>query len=74
MLYTTGRFFIAIYDMTVCVKPRYRGNDLLNEYAASISAQIEIMRSLKLYEEEYTYLYKLPFLKSIISTGYTSST
>lgn len=56
--------FHRYYDVTVSAEFRCRGDDLLGEYAADISAQIEMMRSLKLDQEEFAYLRELPFFQS----------
>jgi nicotinate phosphoribosyltransferase len=50
-------------DVTVSAEFRCRGDDLLGEYAADISAQIEMMRDLTLTEQEMNYLAGLPFFQ-----------
>lgn len=50
-------------DVTVSAEFRCRGDDLLGEYAADISAQIEMMRDLTLSEQEMNYLAGLPFFQ-----------
>lgn len=56
--------FHRYYDVTVSAEFRCRGDDLLGEYAADISAQIEMMRSLKLDQEEFAYRRGLSFFQS----------
>lgn len=50
-------------DVTVSAEFRCRGDDLLGEYAADISAQIEMMRDLTLSDQEMRYLSGLPFFQ-----------
>lgn len=56
--------FHRYHDVTVSAEFRCRGDDLLGEYAADISAQVEMMRSLQLNDDEFTYLRGLPFFQS----------
>lgn len=49
------------YDVTGTAEFRCRGDDMLGEYAAEISAQIDMMQDLALSGEEYAYLAGLPF-------------
>ncbi|MGP4123922.1 MAG: nicotinate phosphoribosyltransferase [Sodalis sp. (in: enterobacteria)] len=56
--------FHCYYDVTVSAEFRCCGDDLLGEYAADISAQIEMMRSLKLDKQEFAYLRGLSFFQS----------
>lgn len=56
--------FHRYHDVTVSAEFRCRGDDLLGEYAADISAQVDMMRSLQLGDDEYSYLRGLPFFQS----------
>lgn len=50
-------------DVTVSAEFHCRGDDLLGEYVAEISAQVEMMRDLQLNDSEFTYLCSLPFFR-----------
>lgn len=51
-------------DVTVSAEFCCRSNDLLEQYVTEISTQVEMMRDLQINEDEYSYLYSLPFFKS----------
>ncbi|BAE74291.1 nicotinate phosphoribosyltransferase [Sodalis glossinidius str. 'morsitans'] len=56
--------FHRYHDVMVSAKFRCRGYELLGEYAADISAQVDMMRGLQLNDDEFTYLRGLPFFQS----------
>ncbi|WP_034949698.1 nicotinate phosphoribosyltransferase [Erwinia oleae] len=55
--------FHRYQNISVVAEFRCRGDDLLGVYADEIVQQIEMMRALRLTDEEATYLAGLPFFK-----------
>ena len=56
--------FHRYYDVTVAAEFRCRGDEMLGLYADEIAQQIEMMASLALRDDEFTYLSSLPFFQS----------
>ncbi|MGL9774262.1 MAG: nicotinate phosphoribosyltransferase [Sodalis sp. (in: enterobacteria)] len=56
--------FYRYHDVMVSAEFRCRGDELLGEYAADISAQVDMMRGLQLNDDEFTYLSGLLFFQS----------
>lgn len=52
------------YDVPVTAEFRCRGDELLGQYSDEIRAQIEILPSLALSDDEYHYLSRLPFFQA----------
>lgn len=53
--------FHRYYDVSVAAEFRCRGDDMLGIYVDEIQEQIDMMASLTLTEDEFTYLSGLPF-------------
>lgn len=51
------------YDVPVVAEFRCRSDDMLGEFAAEISQQVQLMERLALTEREYDYLAGLPFFQ-----------
>lgn len=62
--YMQQAVFHRYKDVSVCAKLICRDDDLLEEYASEIIAQIEMMQDLKMNEDECSYIYSLPFFKN----------
>ncbi|HDV8500997.1 TPA: nicotinate phosphoribosyltransferase [Enterobacter bugandensis] len=56
--------FHHYYDVHVAAEFRCRGDDLLGIYADSIREQVDAMQHLALTDDEYQWLYGLPFFKA----------
>ena len=52
------------YDVPVTAEFRCRGDELLGQYADEIRAQIDMLPSLALSDDEYNYLSGLPFFET----------
>ncbi len=62
--YMQQAVFRRYHDVMVSAEFCCRGDELLGEYVADISAQVDMMGSLQLNNDEFTYLNCLPFFQS----------